>query len=291
MRVRVPVSGLVLQPGVYWIEMQFTGSSPSGPWVPPVTEPGMFATGHAIQRVTTIWTTLDNSATGQAGVSLPFRVFGTTSAAAPLPEQVLFGVAKPATGDVPAWGLSSPVVGRAARFAIADGAPGAVPVVLLGTRLPGVAVPPFGILYVSPLAVLPLPVFDPLTRLSTQDLPMPHGPEVCGIELALQGVWVDPAVAGSLAHTGGMVVRLGSFDDLPLAKRLLEVDAGGTIKLNIGNLRAGARVSVSDPTIAGANLRQGGYTTSLEVQGLRPGQTIVTVHAGQDTLSFHVTVN
>ena len=291
-RIRVPVQGLLLPAGVYWIEMQFTGSAASGPWVPPVTETGTYSTGHAIQHLVSTWVTLDNAAPGGAGVSLPFRVLGTTSQPAPRPAQQWYGVARPETGQVPAWGESTPVVGRETMLRIADGAPGSPPIVLLGTRLPGIAVPPFGTLYVSPLASLLLPPFDPLTLLSSRPLQIPHGSGLCGVELAFQGFWIDPATPGGVAHTGGMMLRLGTFSDTISVDRLIEVEVGAETQKVLPVMWSGATVSVLDPSVATAELVPWNSGLRLKVRGVRSGQTILLVRdaRNQSVRAFHVTV-
>ena len=45
----------VLDPGIYWVEWQYTGSTTSGPWVPPVTILGSPETGNAIQGVNGVY--------------------------------------------------------------------------------------------------------------------------------------------------------------------------------------------------------------------------------------------
>ena len=54
--VSIDLSGCIVTPGIYWIQVQFVGSdSYSGPWVPPITIWGQQITGNALQY-TNNWT-------------------------------------------------------------------------------------------------------------------------------------------------------------------------------------------------------------------------------------------
>lgn len=66
----------VLPPGNYWVQWGLTGTSASGPWVPPVTVVGQAVTGDAIQWSPNGWAAALNGTTHQNGA--PFMVYGTS---------------------------------------------------------------------------------------------------------------------------------------------------------------------------------------------------------------------
>lgn len=92
-RVREPISGtasdrpimaletaasVLLYPGTYWIDWQADGTLVSGPWVPPVTIPGLSETGNAIQSATdgNTWQPATDGGTGDPQ-GLPFIIEGS----------------------------------------------------------------------------------------------------------------------------------------------------------------------------------------------------------------------
>ncbi|MFO1077388.1 MAG: hypothetical protein U1E73_06640 [Planctomycetota bacterium] len=78
MQVRVALpQPLQLTSGVYWLEVQLTGSLSSGPWLPPVTVAGQAVTGDAMQQdtVTGTWIAVPMQS-GTAAQGLPFRFYG-----------------------------------------------------------------------------------------------------------------------------------------------------------------------------------------------------------------------
>jgi len=76
MRLVAVPTGLSLPAGEYWIEWAATGSLSSGPWAPPITIPGQFDTGNALQFTTTAgaWAPIVD---GTNPKGLPFMIYGT----------------------------------------------------------------------------------------------------------------------------------------------------------------------------------------------------------------------
>jgi hypothetical protein len=209
-RVQLP-SPLTLPPGVYWLEFQFSGVS----FCPPVTENEMNDTGNAIQRVGQTWALLNNAiAPNTAGVAVPFRIHGTAMGQT-LASATTYGAGKLGSNGVGAWDLATPVrnpvLGRDHVLRLVNGFPGSSPVVLIGNpQVSGIAFPPFGIVYVLPIITsFFLPPFGAASSTSMR-LPIPHGANLCGLVLGLQGFWGDPGAAGLLAHSNGLQLRLGN---------------------------------------------------------------------------------
>jgi hypothetical protein len=76
MRVTGNVS-VSLNPGTYWLDVAFTGSTAfTGPWVPPVTIEGQLTTGNAVQKFNNAWQPLSDSIWAQG---MPFILKGTMS--------------------------------------------------------------------------------------------------------------------------------------------------------------------------------------------------------------------
>jgi hypothetical protein len=71
-------NGLTLNTGLYWIEWQAAGTLASGPWTPPVTISGMFATGNALQKSGANYVAVEDGSNPQG---LPFVVYGTAGPA------------------------------------------------------------------------------------------------------------------------------------------------------------------------------------------------------------------
>jgi hypothetical protein len=215
-RVTVPVTPFVLTPGVYWLEQQFTGSGASGPWVAPVSENEVNVTGNGIQRVGATWAavTMAPAPSPPAGAAIPFRLYGT-SAGQVLAAAGTFGTAKAGTNGLPTWDLGTPVrtpiLGRDYPLSISNGFAGSAPIVFIGGAIPsGLPFPPFGTIYVSSITTITMPAFSNLNR-SVLRLAIPHGANLCGLNLAFQGFWADPAGAGfPLAHTQGLDLTLGN---------------------------------------------------------------------------------
>jgi hypothetical protein len=82
MRIVAYITGLSLPAGDYWIAWSATGSLSSGPWVPPITIPGQFNTGNAIQYTATAgaWAPILD---GTNPKGLPFLIYGTSPTLAP----------------------------------------------------------------------------------------------------------------------------------------------------------------------------------------------------------------
>lgn len=211
-RVAVPAATpLVLSPGVYWFEFQFTGAA----FCPPVTENEVNDTGNGIQRQTATWVVLNNAvAPNVAGCGVPFRFYGTalnqTVAAA-----AAYGAGKSGTNGVASWDLGTPVrnpvLGRDYPLRIINGFAGSSPLVFIGTpNGPGIPVPPFGTLHVFPvLTTLSMPAFN-ANNVSSLRLPVPHGNNLCGLILGWQAFWGDPGATGSVCHTNGLELTLGN---------------------------------------------------------------------------------
>jgi hypothetical protein len=208
---RLPVTWAPLPPGVYWFEFQFTGAA----FCPPVSENEVNDTGNGIQRVTATWAVLNNAiAPNTAGCAVPFRLYGTavgqTVAAA-----AAYGAGKSGTNGIATWDLGTPVrnpvLGRDYPLRIINGFSGSSPLVFIGTPLAnGIAVPPFGTLFVFPvLTTLSMPAFN-ANNVSSLRLPVPHGPNLCGLVLGWQAFWGDPGATGSVCHTNGLELTLGN---------------------------------------------------------------------------------
>lgn len=87
--------GINLPAGQYWVEVTLTGTSSSGPWVPPVTIAGTGVTGDAWQKTTAGWAQILNGTDLQG---MPFIVYGTAGAACPV---------QPATNPSPVNGATN----------------------------------------------------------------------------------------------------------------------------------------------------------------------------------------
>ena len=75
MRIVTYVTGLTLDPGIYWIDYTLEGSGTSGPWGPPVTIWGTYDTGDGMQYTGT-WALLDNGGYTQG---VPFEIWGPSA--------------------------------------------------------------------------------------------------------------------------------------------------------------------------------------------------------------------
>ena len=76
MRLMTAPTGLSLPAGDYWVAWAATGSLSSGPWVPPITIPGVFNTGNAIQYTASAlaWAPIMD---GTNPKGLPFIIYGS----------------------------------------------------------------------------------------------------------------------------------------------------------------------------------------------------------------------
>jgi hypothetical protein len=72
--------GRVLPPGTYWVEYAITGTTASGPFLPPITITGTAATGNALQRTlaTNAFAPMVDGATGAPRQGMPFLLIGDT---------------------------------------------------------------------------------------------------------------------------------------------------------------------------------------------------------------------
>ncbi|HEY8536376.1 MAG TPA: hypothetical protein VIL25_07995 [Vicinamibacterales bacterium] len=211
-RVPVPASTpLTLTPGVYWLEFQFSGVN----FCPPVTETGVNETGNGLQRQTTAWIELNNAiAPNVARCAVPFRFYGTATGGVPA-SATAYGAGKSGTNGIGAWDLGTPVrtpiLGRDYPLRLINGFSGSAPIVALGTPFAsGIPIAPVGVVYVNPILVtIPLPAFD-ASNASELRLPIPHGANLCGLQLGVQGFWGDPGAAGSIGHSDGLLITVGN---------------------------------------------------------------------------------
>ena len=121
-----------------------------------------------------------------------------------------FGAGKPGTHGVPSLSLDPLVVGESADLALRDALAGAAPLLLWGTT-PGALPFDGGELYVADLHVAPMPVVGAAGEVAFS-LSVPAQPALCGFELVLQALLVDPAAAGPLhtAQSNGVLARVGT---------------------------------------------------------------------------------
>jgi len=212
--IRVPVPAanpLVLPPGVYWFEFQFTGCN----FVPPVTENEVNDTGNGLQRQTSTWVVLNNAiAPNVAGCAVPFRFYGTATSQV-VASAVAYGAGKSGTNGIGAWDLGSPVrtpiLGRDYPMRVINGFAGSSPIVALGTPFAsGIPLPPIGTVYVTPIiTTITMPAFNS-SNVSVLRLPIPHGNNLCGLTLGLQAFWGDPGASASICHSDGLQITLGN---------------------------------------------------------------------------------
>lgn len=98
MSVEADVAGLVLEPGTYYVDVQFEGSLTSGPWLPPITIIGETTTGNAQQLTDTGWGPFTDSGAGTAQ-GMPFEIRGSTSQCI-VPAEVPWLSVNPESGSV-----------------------------------------------------------------------------------------------------------------------------------------------------------------------------------------------
>lgn len=211
--VRVPipaVAPLVLSPGTYWLEFQYSGIN----FCPPVTENRVNDTGNGFQRQGSTWVVLNN-ATGSntARCGVPFRLHGCAIGRLGA-IAATYGAGKIGSQGLGGWDVGvparSPVLGLDYPLRLVNGHPGSMPVVIVGSPSSGQLVAPVGTLYVLPiLSTFGMPMFD-VQGVSTLRLPIPPITTLGGLTLAWQGVWVDPGAVGSIAHSGGLRLTLGN---------------------------------------------------------------------------------
>lgn len=219
--VQVPLgpggAGIVLNPGVYWIECSFSGTLASGPWMPPIVELGQGFTGNGSQRIggTGVWQDmLSGTAPNTFRQGIPFTVQGVAPSIVYAAASV-YGTGKTGTNGVAAWDLGptpirTPKLGAEYPLRIVNGAAGAVPILALGTPIPtGFPFAPVGTIYVTPIATIGGPAFD-ANNVMTLRLPVPHGQNLCGAVLGVQGVWADAGAAGGIGHSDGLSMTLGN---------------------------------------------------------------------------------
>lgn len=121
-----------------------------------------------------------------------------------------FGTAKAGTNGTSSWGTARPFSSSTLNLRLDGGFTGSAPVLFLGTPVPsGLAVPPFGTLYVNVLATVSMPPFGTGPGFSST-LPLPI-PALVGGAVSAQAFWLDPAASASLAHSDGLTLQFGSF--------------------------------------------------------------------------------
>ena len=146
---------------------------------------------------------------GPAGSKL---FLGTVPGCGALASAQPYGKGKAGTSGVPALiSPAPPVLGQTALLSITDGLPGAGPVVFAAGSQS--AELPFdeGTLLVIPSSVVVLPALGPDGTASLA-LALPEDPSLCGLEVFVQGAFIDPGAAGALraALTNGMHWLVGS---------------------------------------------------------------------------------
>lgn len=122
-------------------------------------------------------------------------------------EATPYGTAKAGTPGLPAWIVNRPFAGVPANLAIGNGLAGAAPIAIIGTMTANVPLPPFGTVYVVPVATFPMPAFN---GSGVSSLPL-QVPALNSGVVHFQALWADAGAAGGLAHTGGLTWSIGSF--------------------------------------------------------------------------------
>lgn len=74
--VEVGTPGLVLNPGTYYADWNFSGTAASGPWQPPVSDPNILVAGNGLQQIGA-GTAYNPALDGTTQSALPFIVRGT----------------------------------------------------------------------------------------------------------------------------------------------------------------------------------------------------------------------
>jgi hypothetical protein len=131
-------------------------------------------------------------------------VCGELAAATP------YGTALGVGAQVPRFEPSLPFLASSTPIRIADGRPGAVPFLLIGTQLPGIAFPGLGTLYVLPQITLPFAPLDGFGA-SSIALQVPSRATLCSGRTHFQVVYLEPRLPGGLAHTAGLEWRYGGL--------------------------------------------------------------------------------
>lgn len=122
-------------------------------------------------------------------------------------EVVRFGTAKAGTNGVPAWADNRPFAGTTAVLEVRNGVAGASPLLLIGTTTTTFPFPPFGTVFVLPVANVTMPAFN-AGNISKMNLAIP--PVGAGFA-HFQAFWPDAGAAGGMAHTEGMTWNIGSY--------------------------------------------------------------------------------
>jgi hypothetical protein len=123
-----------------------------------------------------------------------------------------YGAGKPGTHGIPQFiATQPPIVGGTTVVEIQSGLPGASPILVIGGSQAALALDG-GTLLVTPSLVLPLPV--PLSPAGSLAIPgaLPADPGLCGLQVFVQALFVDPGAAGAqhLAMTPGLGLLFGS---------------------------------------------------------------------------------
>jgi hypothetical protein len=206
MSVRVAVNPpLVVPPGSFWLQFQFSGSLASGPWAPPITILGVKPTGNGSQHQNAtppgVWV---DAQSGLERQGLPFRIFGVPSG--PTASAVTYGAAKPGTNGAATWSTARPFKGLLNYpLQINNGLDTAVPVVIIGTTRTNVVLPGLATILNDAAVSVLFPAF--LNNTSRIRLEIPH---FCGAQLNLQGFFLDTGAVNGLAHTDGLELTIGN---------------------------------------------------------------------------------
>lgn len=281
--VRVPTTvhgPLALEPGVYWIEMQFAGDATlSGPWVPPATDLVERATGDAIQRVGATWAAINTAlpTAPPAGCSVPFRLLGAPIAPAEA-RLSLHHAGKPGTYGVVAFGQSPLILGTTSKLQVVNGVPGTPPLLAVGLGHSDVPLA-FGRLYVAnSIATLFGAPFD-ANRMSETPIPVPSSSSLEGLELTWQAFCVDAGAVGGLSHTSGLGTTFGHH--WTPAGIFVTVKVGETewVSLGVGGTIC-LRGASANPGRATFACNNGVFRGGFDVTGVAAGGTTMTVRYG-----------
>lgn len=119
---------------------------------------------------------------------------------------------KPGTNGVPTWTVDPPFIGAGATLRIENGFPGVAPILFVGASPTSLPIAPYGTVCTVPVNTLAMPVFDG-ARISSLPVSIPNQASLGAAPVYWQALFLDPGAVASLAHTGGLTWRLGSFSN------------------------------------------------------------------------------
>jgi hypothetical protein len=159
--------------GRYFLRWSLTGTGASGPFVPPVTVLGSRVTGDALQATST--GTWSAALSGGAAQGMPFKLYGTTTAA-PGAFTNLGGGCSSTTLEV----RGAPHVGGVVHAELLNPNPAAIPLIILGFTDPAAAFAPF-------CGCVQHATLDVVNVGTSYNWQVPNIPSGVGFELYLQG--------------------------------------------------------------------------------------------------------